>query len=148
MEAPTTISRRLIAPFRDAAQEGSEKPQHPRLVLRRRHAGREVGDVGHARCRSAGGYGTANRPARSRTTAKAIEPFYAKDNNVQYAAVMSRLPGEAEHERAFFAVFTPRPSEATFGGAVSAAKGELGGGFPWLAVGLIFVIGSAAASRS
>jgi hypothetical protein len=81
------------------------------------------------------------KPAEQGKDCRQIAPFYAKDNKQQYAAVLSRLPGEAEHNRAFYAVFTRRPAEATFGGAIGKAKSELGGGFPWVVVVVLFVVG-------
>lgn len=72
---------------------------------------------------------------------RSIAPFYAHHDKDQYAVVMSRVPGGAEASDAFFVAFTPRPMEASFGGAVSKATGELGGGFPWVVVILLFVLG-------
>jgi hypothetical protein len=86
-------------------------------------------------------FARVDKPAELGKDCRAIAPFYAKDNKVQYAAVLSRLPGEANHNRAFYAVFTRRPAEATFGGAVGKAKRELGGGFPWAVVVILFVVG-------
>lgn len=85
-------------------------------------------------------FARVEKPAELGKDCRQIAPFYAKDAKTQYAAVLSRLPGEAEHNRAFYAVFTPRPAEASFGGAIGKAKSELGGGFPWVIVGVLFVV--------
>jgi len=86
-------------------------------------------------------FGKVKLPESVAADCKQIAPFYAHDATGEYAVVMSRVPGEAEHDGAFFAVFTPRPAEASFAGAVGKAKGELGGSFPWVIVGAMFVLG-------
>ena len=86
-------------------------------------------------------FARAEKPAEMGKDCRQIAPFYAKDARSQYAAVLSRLPGEGQHNRAFYAVFTPRPAEASFGGAIGKAKSELGGGFPWVVVIVLFVVG-------
>ncbi len=72
---------------------------------------------------------------------RAIAPFYASHDKDEYAAVMSRVPGTSEDAGAYFVAYTPRPMEASFGGAVSKASSELGGGFPWAMVIVLFVVG-------
>jgi hypothetical protein len=86
-------------------------------------------------------FARVEKPAELGKDCRQIAPFYAKDAKAQYAAVLSRLPGEGAHNRAFYAVFTPRPAEASFGGAIGKAKSELGGGFPWVVVIVLFVVG-------
>jgi hypothetical protein len=86
-------------------------------------------------------YGEVEKPDDLAADCREVTPFYVRDGRAEYAAVLSRIPGEAEYRDAFYTVFAPRPTEASFSGAISKAKGELGGGFPWLFVGLLFALG-------
>lgn len=60
-----------------------------------------------------------------------------------FAAVISRLPGEAGEMGGLFTVFVEREQAGSFFGAIGALKKDDFGGFPWLllVLGLIVVVG-------
>ena len=130
----------FVAPFRDSDKDGEDRSIHVAFFAEDKQVTRSSTPATLDTDLIAQ-YGRAEKPEEVAADCKSIAPFYARDAKGQYAAVLSRIPGEAEHQRAFFAVFTPRPAEGSFAGAIGKAKGELGGGFPWVAVALLFIVG-------
>jgi hypothetical protein len=97
--------------------------------------------------------GDANLPPDKLATAIPTAPDIAGDCNAKgildlssgdkdYSALLARLPGEARHQDAFYAVYTAKPSALGFAGTLGAVKNnDLGfGNFPWLLVGALLVI--------
>jgi hypothetical protein len=72
----------------------------------------------------------------------ANQPFNLRAGDEQLAGVVARLPGEAQRDRAYFAIFITRPEVFGFAGRLGkVTKGDLSfGNFPWLLVGGGFVL--------
>ena len=72
----------------------------------------------------------------------ANRPFNLRAGNEQLAGVVARLPGEAQRDKAFFAIFITRPEVFGFAGRVGmVTKGDLSfGSFPWIVVAGGFVL--------
>ncbi len=73
---------------------------------------------------------------------RAFEPMEIRGGDDEYLVLTSRLPGEAGERDGFFAVFLDRTRDVGFLGTLGTLKKEdLGfGDFPWLLVGLAFVV--------
>ena len=71
-----------------------------------------------------------------------LGPFTISGEGTSYRVVAQRLPGEAGAQDAFFAVYSEVPRLAGVAGTLkSLVKDDLSfGGFPWLALGLGFVV--------
>ncbi len=70
------------------------------------------------------------------------KPFYIEASGDSYAALEARLPGEAAHFGAFYAVYAERPKAVGFSGTFDAVtKDDLSfGHFPWIPVGGTFLL--------
>lgn len=73
---------------------------------------------------------------------RTVEPFTISGGAEKYTALMSRLPGEAGEQDAFYAVYLERPKALGFMGTLNEVKSnDLSfGAFPWPMVGGAFVL--------
>ena len=143
------------------AYEGAVVLGHPvsqSLASRLVSAGTDIGFYVRDRDHNSGAAlvtktGDANLPADKLAAAIPSGPKLSDDCNAKgiidvtsgdkdYSVLLARLPGEARHQDAFYAVYTARPAAVGFTGTLGAVKNnDLGfGNFPWLLVGALFVV--------
>ena len=73
---------------------------------------------------------------------RTIEPFTISGGSETYTSLLSRLPGEAGEQEAFFAVYLERPKALGFRGTLKEVKSDdlSFASFPWPMVGGAFVL--------
>ncbi len=73
---------------------------------------------------------------------QANKPLEVTAGNVDYTAIVARLPGEAAARQAYYSVFIKRPQALGFAGTLKVvSQGDLGfAKFPWIPVGGGFLV--------
>lgn len=129
----------FVASFRDPGTDPEDRSIHLGLFAAGNYVTGSTTDVDVDKDQVMASFAKVDRATEPAGDCRTLEPFRARHGGTDLAVVLARLPGEVQHTGTFFAVYSPRPAEASFGGAIAKAKAELGGGFPWVAVIAVFV---------